>query len=65
MPSWCQSEASVRPPHLTDNTGSGESTGEIVSVCGLWPGVITRPAWCLVKSHGVSGCHGVSLCSRQ
>ena len=56
MPSWCQSEASVRPPHLTDNTVSGESTGEIVSVCGLWPGVITRPACCLVSAHCRTQC---------
>ena len=47
VPSWCQSEASVRPLHLTDNAECVERTGEIVSVCGVWPGVITRPAWCL------------------
>ena len=63
MPSWCQSEASVRPPHLTDNTVSGESTGEIVSVCGVWPGVITRPAWCLLVSRCLTVSHGVTgLC---
>ena len=66
MPSWCQSEASVRPLHLTDNAECVERTGEIVSVCGVWPGVITRPAgaWCvsahcrtlcLTVSHGLTG----------
>ena len=66
MPSWCQSEASVRPLHLTDNAECVERTGEIVSVCGVWPGVITRPAgaWC-VSAHCrtlcLTVCHGACV----
>ena len=74
----CPAGVSLRP--LSDLQTSlitwceGRGEGSSVSLCGVWPGVITRPAWCLVvclltvalcASRCFTVPHGVSVCSRQ